>query len=112
MAISAKGVKDSTGSTRWSAGTPCRAAGVQDLGAPDQLQQQYPGTTNSNVQDTFYVLEAPSGFSCVTRRKKCGLGPERPTRCVRGRPHLVTNAGDGSATFLVLQGIASTTTSR
>jgi mannose-6-phosphate isomerase-like protein (cupin superfamily) len=55
-------------------------------------------------QDTFYVLQ---GRICVSLRD-----PEEQVRLGRGetyavrprRPHLVTNAGEGSAIFLVLQG--------
>ncbi len=66
--------------------------------------QKVPWHTHSNVQDTFYVLQ---GRICVGLRD-----PEEEVRLARGetytvsprRPHQVTNIGDGSATFLVLQG--------
>ena len=66
--------------------------------------QQVPWHYHTNIQDTFYVLQ---GRICVSLRD-----PEEEVRLVPGetytvrvrRPHLVTNAGDGSAVFLVLQG--------
>lgn len=66
--------------------------------------QKVPWHYHTNVQDTFYVLQ---GRICVSLRD-----PEEQVRLGRGetyavrprRPHLVTNAGEGSAIFLVLQG--------
>jgi mannose-6-phosphate isomerase-like protein (cupin superfamily) len=66
--------------------------------------QKVPWHYHTNVQDTFYVLQ---GRICVSLRD-----PEGQVRLGRGetyavrprRPHLVTNAGEGSAIFLVLQG--------
>jgi len=66
--------------------------------------QKVPWHFHTNIQDTFYVLQ---GRICVSLRD-----PEEEVRLVPGetytvrarRPHLVTNAGDGSAVFLVLQG--------
>ena len=68
--------------------------------------QQVPWHCHTNVQDTFYVLE---GRVRVTLREPDdqvelpageSWGPVRP-----GRPHLVTNPGQETATFLVLQGV-------
>jgi len=67
--------------------------------------QMVPWHYHTNIQDTFYVLQRRI---CVSRRD-----PEEEVRLVPGetytvrarRPHLVTNAGDGSAVFLVLQGL-------
>ena len=66
--------------------------------------QNVPWHSHTNVQDTFYVLQ---GRICVRLRDR-----EEEVHLARGqtytvpprRPHLVTNAGDGSAIFLVLQG--------
>ena len=57
------------------------------------------------VQDTFYVINGkirifirePEDEVCLTVGQTYAVRP--------GRPHLVTNAGDTSAVFLVLQGI-------
>jgi mannose-6-phosphate isomerase-like protein (cupin superfamily) len=68
--------------------------------------QRVPWHCHTNVRDTFYVVE---GRVRITLREPDdqvdlavgeGWGPERP-----GRPHLVTNPGKGTATFLVLQGM-------
>jgi quercetin dioxygenase-like cupin family protein len=67
--------------------------------------QKVPWHYHNNVQDTFYVVEGT--IRLVLQR------PKEAVRLARGqtysvapkRPHLVTNAGDTSAVFLVLQGI-------
>ena len=67
--------------------------------------QKVPWHYHTNVQDTFYVLEGsirvfmrePKADVTLTRGETYTLQP--------GRPHLVVNAGDTSATFLILQGI-------
>ncbi len=67
-------------------------------------RQKVPWHYHSNIQDTFYVLQ---GRICVSLRD-----PEEQVHLTRGqtytvpprRPHLVTNAGELSAIFLVLQG--------
>jgi len=66
--------------------------------------QTVPWHYHTLVQDTFFVLQ---GRICVSLRN-----PEEQVHLARGqtctvqprRPHLVTNAGEGSAIFLVLQG--------
>jgi quercetin dioxygenase-like cupin family protein len=67
--------------------------------------QTIPWHYHSNVQDTFYVLSGtiriltrePEEEMCLTAGQIYAVRP--------GRPHLVANAGDTSAVFLVLQGI-------
>ncbi len=67
--------------------------------------QTVPWHFHTNVQDTFYVLEGRLRIFVRDPDETIELAP-RDTYSVRpGRPHLVTNAGAGSATFLVLQGI-------
>ena len=67
--------------------------------------QQVPWHCHSNVQDAFYVIEGQLRIFLREPKEEVRLGPV-DTYCVRARrPHLVTNAGDGSATFLILQGI-------
>jgi mannose-6-phosphate isomerase-like protein (cupin superfamily) len=61
---------------------------------------------HTNIQDTFYVLDGSVRITLRDPDEQVELqsgeswGPVRP-----GRPHLVTNSGGESATFLVLQGI-------
>jgi quercetin dioxygenase-like cupin family protein len=67
--------------------------------------QQVPWHYHSKVQDAFYVIEGQLRLFLREPKEEVRLGPG-DTYCVRARrPHLVTNAGDSSATFLVLQGI-------
>ena len=66
--------------------------------------QKVPWHYHTRVQDTFYVLEGrirltlpdPDEELLLTRGETFTVAPRRP--------HLVTNAGEGSAVFLVLQG--------
>ena len=66
--------------------------------------QTVPWHYHSEVQDTFYVINGkirifirePEEEVCLTVGQTYAVRP--------GRPHLVTNAGDTSAVFLVLQG--------
>lgn len=67
--------------------------------------QQVPWHSHSNVQDTFYVLEGQLRLFLREPKEGVGLGPGETYSVRPRRPHLVTNAGDRSATFLVLQGI-------
>ena len=67
--------------------------------------QQVPWHSHTNIQDTFYVLEGRLRLFLRDPKEEVRLAPGE-THVVRpGRPHLVTNGGEGSATFLVLQGI-------
>ena len=66
--------------------------------------QKVPWHYHTDVQDTFYVLQ---GRICVSLRDPEGqvhLGRGETYTVRPRRPHLVTNAGEGSAIFLVLQG--------
>jgi quercetin dioxygenase-like cupin family protein len=61
---------------------------------------------HTNVQDTFYVLDGSVRITLRDPDEQVELRPGESWGPVRaGRPHLVTNSGGGSATFLVLQGI-------
>ena len=67
--------------------------------------QSVPWHYHSNIGDTFYVLDGrlriflrePEEEVCLDAGDAYAVAPRRP--------HHVTNGGDGSATFLVLQGI-------
>jgi quercetin dioxygenase-like cupin family protein len=67
--------------------------------------QQVPWHCHTHVQDTFYVLEGRLRLFLRDPKKEVRLGPAETYSVRPGRPHLVTNGGDGSATFLVLQGL-------
>jgi mannose-6-phosphate isomerase-like protein (cupin superfamily) len=67
--------------------------------------QQVPWHYHTNVQDTFYVLEGEVRLFLRDPKEEVRLKPGESYRVRAGRPHLVTNPGTVSATFLVLQGI-------
>lgn len=67
--------------------------------------QKVPWHYHTNVQDTFYVIEGCIRIFLQSPKEEVTLKPGE-TYCVPPRrPHLVTNSGNSSATFLVLQGI-------
>jgi quercetin dioxygenase-like cupin family protein len=67
--------------------------------------QTVPWHSHSNVQDTFYVIEGELRLFMKEPEEDVRLKPSETYSVRAGRPHLVTNAGKTSATFLVLQGI-------
>ena len=67
--------------------------------------QQVPWHSHTNVQDTFYVLQGRLRLFLQEPKDEVRLGPGETYTVRARRPHLVTNGGDGSAVFLVLQGI-------
>ena len=67
--------------------------------------QQVPWHYHSNVQDTFYVLEGRLRIFLRDPKEEVRLGAGETYTVRPRRPHLVTNAGHTSATFLVLQGV-------
>ena len=67
--------------------------------------QQVPWHSHTNIQDTFYVLEGRLRLFLRDPKEEVRLAPGETYAVRPGRPHLVTNGGEGSATFLVLQGI-------
>ena len=67
--------------------------------------QQVPWHCHTNVQDTFYVLEWRIRIFLRDPKQEVQLGPGETYTVAPRRPHLVANGGEGSATFLILQGI-------
>jgi quercetin dioxygenase-like cupin family protein len=67
--------------------------------------QTVPWHTHTNVSDTFYVLEGTMRLFLQTPKEAIELRPGQIYQVAPGRPHLVTNAGEQSMTFLVLQGV-------
>jgi quercetin dioxygenase-like cupin family protein len=68
--------------------------------------QEVPWHRHSCVSDTFYVLEGTIRVTLRDPDDQVELGPGEPWGPVPpGRAHRVTNAGDASATFFVLQGL-------
>ena len=69
--------------------------------------QQVPWHTHTHIQDTFYVLKGEIRLFLRDPKEDIRLTPGETYSVSPGRPHLVTNAGQESATFLVLQGIGA-----
>ena len=67
--------------------------------------QIVPWHYHNSVQDTFYVLEGHIRLFLQEPKEVVTLGPGETYSVSPGRPHLVSNGGKASATFLVLQGI-------
>jgi len=67
--------------------------------------QKVPWHYHNHVQDTFYVLEGQLRVFLREPKEEVRLSPGETYVVRAGRPHLVTNPGTRSATFLVLQGI-------
>jgi quercetin dioxygenase-like cupin family protein len=67
--------------------------------------QKVPWHFHNNIDDTFYVIEGSIRLFLQKPKEDIRLA-SGASYCVKaGRPHLVTNDGDTSATFLILQGI-------
>jgi quercetin dioxygenase-like cupin family protein len=68
--------------------------------------QQVPWHSHTNVQDTFHALEGRVRVALREPDDHIDLSAGESWGPVRaGRPHLVTNPGEETATFLVLQGM-------
>lgn len=67
--------------------------------------QKVPWHFHTDIQDTFYVIEGQINIFMQKPKEKIKLSPTETYSVSAGRPHLVTNAGKTSATFLVLQGV-------
>jgi quercetin dioxygenase-like cupin family protein len=68
-------------------------------------KQKVPWHYHSNVQDTFYVLHGSLRIFLREPKEEVRLAACETLTVKARRPHLVTNGGEESATFLVLQGI-------
>jgi quercetin dioxygenase-like cupin family protein len=67
--------------------------------------QKVPWHYHTTVQDTLYVLEGTLRVFLRDPKEDVVLAPGQTYTIRPRRAHLVTNGGDVSATFLVLQGI-------
>ena len=65
--------------------------------------QQVPWHCHTDVQDTFYVLQGRLRIFMRDPKEDVRLEPGETYAVVARRPHLVTNAGEESVVFLVLQ---------
>lgn len=67
--------------------------------------QKVPWHYHSSIRDTFYVLKGTLRLFLQGPKEEVRLEPGETYTVAARRPHLVTNGGETSATFLVLQGI-------
>ena len=67
--------------------------------------QVVPWHCHTNIDDTFYVIAGRIRLHLKDPPESIELGPSETYKVPAGRPHLVRNVGNSSATFLVLQGI-------
>jgi len=67
--------------------------------------QTVPWHSHSNISDTFYVLKGYLRIFLQKPKEEIRLAPGETFTARAGRPHLVTNGGNTSVNFLVLQGI-------
>ena len=67
--------------------------------------QKVPWHSHTNITDTFYVLEGHMRLFLQDPKEEVNLKPGEIHVVRAPRPHLVTNGGTKSLTFLVLQGI-------
>ena len=68
-------------------------------------KQKVPWHYHNNIQDTFYVLQGRLRIFMQEPKEEIRLEVGETYSIKPRRPHLVTNGGEGSATFLVLQGV-------
>jgi mannose-6-phosphate isomerase-like protein (cupin superfamily) len=71
------------------------------IGPAQKVPWHYP----NNVHDTFYVMSGAIRIFLQQPKEEVRLTPGQTYSVPPQRPHLVTNAGETSAVFLVLQGI-------
>lgn len=67
--------------------------------------QKVPWHYHTHIRDTLYVLDGTLRVFLRDPKEDVILQPGESYAIPPGRPHLVTNAGRESATFLILQGI-------
>ena len=67
--------------------------------------QTVPWHFHTEIADTFYVLEGEMRLFLQNPKQEVRLKPGETYTAVAKRPHLVTNAGKTSLTFLILQGV-------
>jgi mannose-6-phosphate isomerase-like protein (cupin superfamily) len=68
-------------------------------------KQKVPWHYHNNVHDTFYVLSGTIRIFLQDPKEDVRLTPGQTFTAPPKRPHLVTNAGETSAVFFVLQGV-------
>lgn len=67
--------------------------------------QKVPWHSHTNISDTFYVLQGTMRLFLQEPKQEVILQPGESFVATAGRPHLVTNGGQISLTFLIMQGV-------
>lgn len=67
--------------------------------------QKVPWHYHNNISDTFYVVEGTMRLFLQEPKEEVILKPGESFVAGPGRPHLVTNGGSSSLTFLIMQGV-------
>lgn len=67
--------------------------------------QKVPWHSHTNISDTFYVLQGTMRLFLQEPKQEVILQPGDSFVAAIGRPHLVTNGGQISLTFLIMQGV-------
>ena len=67
--------------------------------------QTVPWHTHTNISDTFYVLEGKMRLFLQEPKETLNLKPGEVYAVRPKQPHLVTNCGTTSLSFLVLRGV-------
>jgi quercetin dioxygenase-like cupin family protein len=79
--------------------------GFRILGLQLSSTQKVPWHSHTDTSDTLYLLEGHLRLFLQDPKEEVNLEPGEVYVIKAGRPHLVTNGGTKSLTFLTLQGI-------
>ena len=67
--------------------------------------QFVPWHKHTEISDTFYLLEGSMHLFFQDPKEEVNLEPGQSQVVGAGRPHLVTNGGTSSLSFLIMQGV-------
>lgn len=83
----------------------CKRPGFRITELQLSKTQKVPWHYHSRIADTFYVLKGVLRIFLQDPKQEVRLMSGETFTAVAGRPHLVTNGGEESVSFLVLQGV-------
>ena len=67
--------------------------------------QQVPWHMHNHISDTFYVIAGQMRLFVRDPKEEIRLCPGDSYKVAAGRPHLVTNGGEESLSFVIMQGV-------
>ena len=67
--------------------------------------QKVPWHYHSNISDTFYVIGGEMKLYLQSPKEAITLAPGESYCVDARRPHLVTNGGDATLSFVIMQGV-------